>query len=320
MKITEKIQLIDEIEAGLANRNCPLWFPELSPKLARAAWDSLRRDVGLTPHSYGTARVVAHDPTAPRTVFARLPVPWPSNGPEPHLLVELLEGPAARRYEELGLDFATGDDIAESGAVDCIGDAMSILGRVPILRDTILQLVKVIHIVRSQGDDYDVSHSDPQVPFSIFVSVPCRRLPYHSVRVAESILHEAMHLQLTLVEKAVPLVRPSDDRFWSPWKGPNRTPNGILHGLYVFRVIDEFFECLILRGVRDEDSKHQISDRRRQIASEISMLSGFEDALAITRIGRIFVTRLLNDCRLAASHSHSVHAAREFAPRRPARH
>ena len=295
MKITEKSHLINEIEASLANRQCPLWFPELSPKLARLAWESLGRDVGLTPLSYGTVRVLARDPTAPKNVFSRLPFPQLSNARPTHFLIELLEGSAARQYEELGLNFATGDEIAENGAVDCIRDAMSILGRVPSLLKTIVQLIKVVHIVRSQGDDYDVSHSDPRVPFSIFVSVPSRRSPYHSVRVAESILHEAMHLQLTLVEKVVPLVRPSDDQFWSPWKGPNRTPNGILHGLYVFQVINEFFENLIVRGIGDEDIKHHITNRQQQIASEIYMLNGFEDSPALMQIGRDFTSCLVKN-------------------------
>ncbi len=292
MKTTEKNRLIDEIEASLANRNCPLWFPELSPNLARAAWESLRRDVGLTPHNYGTARVLAHDPTAPRTLFARLPVPRLSNGPEPNLLVELLEGSAARRYEELGLDFATGDEIADMGALDCIRDAMSILARVPSLRDTVFQLVKVIHILRAQGDEYDLSHSDPAVPFSVFVSVPERRVPNDALRVSESIVHEAMHLQLTLVDQVLPLVRSSDDRIWSPWKRENRSPDGILHGLYVFQVIDEYFECLLRYGVGDEDPKHHISDRRRQIAAEIRMLTEFEESASFTRFGHVLATRL----------------------------
>ena len=294
MKTTEKSRLIDEIEASLANRDYPLWFPELSPKLARAAWESLRRDVGLAPHNYGTARVLAHDPTAPRTVFARLPVPRPSNGPEPHLLVELLEGSAARRYEELRLDFATGDEIANTRALDCIREAMSILARLPSLRDTLFQLVKVIHILRAQGDEYDVSHSDPVVPFSVFVSVPKSPAHYNSMRVAESIVHEAMHLQLTLIERAGPLVMPSLSRYFSPWKKTYRAPAGVLHGLYVFRVIESYLERQSLAPSDSKKLNEYIHKRRRQICAEIQEVTDFGDCPDLTELGNLFANMLIS--------------------------
>ncbi len=292
MKTTEKSRLIDEIEASLANRNCPLWFPELSPKLARAAWDSLRRDVGLTPHSYGTARVLAHDPTAPRTVFARLPVPRPSNGPGPNLLVEWLDGSAARRYEELGLDFATADEIANTHALDCIQEAMSILARVPSLRDTLFQLVKVIHILRAQGDEYDVSHSDPAVPFSVFVSVPNNNIPNVGLRVMESIVHEAMHLELTLIETALCLVRETNTLLTSPWRTELRPPSGVLHGIYVFTIIARAYGLLLATRNSSSVEANFFRQRLGGIAreTEAAFLSVSSDVL--TSPGQKLLARL----------------------------
>ena len=220
---------------------------------------------------------------------ARLPVPRPSNGLEPHLLVELLEGSAARRYEELGLDFATSDDIANTRALDCIREAMSILARVPSLRDTVFQLVKVIHILRAQGDEYDVSHSDPVVPFSVFVSVPDRHSPYHSVRVAESIIHEAMHLQLTLLENTVSLVFPTEGKYYSPWMGTYRSPRGILHGLYVFAVIYSFFNKLTWLPNSPATIRGYIQKRQCQIAMEVSGIAQIRSCVDLTRAGIKFV-------------------------------
>jgi len=293
MKITQKSRLIDAIEESLTNRNCPLWFPDLSPKLARPAWELLRRDLGLTGRSYGTGRVLACDPTAPRNVVTRLSIPQQSNGQSSHLLVELLGGSAARRYKKLGLSFLSADEIAEAGALGCIQDAMTTLALVPSLRDTVVQLVKVLHIVGSQGHDYDVSHSDPVVPFSVFLSAPQIRAPNGPLRVCESIVHEAMHLQLTLMERTVPLVMSNGSRYFSPWRGTFRSPSGILHALYVFRVIDTYLEQVLLRSSNCPAAMDHVRARRQTIAQETRQVINFRRCPDLTKFGNSLVQRLL---------------------------
>ena len=55
-------------------------------------------------------------------------------------------------------------------------------------------------------------------------------------RLAENIMHEALHLQLTLVESEEPLViRGSGETpIYSPWKNECRTMRGVMHAIYVF--------------------------------------------------------------------------------------
>lgn len=61
---------------------------------------------------------------------------------------------------------------------------------------------------------YDVSHSTPVLPLSIFVSVPGADERHAELRLAESIIHEAMHLQLTFIESlSHSLSRPERQRF-----------------------------------------------------------------------------------------------------------
>ena len=57
-----------------------------------------------------------------------------------------------------------------------------------------------------------------------------------------------MHLQLTLIEGAVPMVAGTGDTLHSPWQGRMRPVQGILHGLYVFRVIQDFHRALLEDG------------------------------------------------------------------------
>ena len=147
--------------------------------------------------------------------------------------------------------------------------------------------------MQAPDDDYDVSHSDPQVPFSIFVSVPQARRPHDALRVVESIVHEAMHLQLTLLEQTLPLVHPSDHTYFSPWKGTYRSPQGVLHALYVFRVIDRFLEQLQAFPVWSAADADYIHTRRDDIARQIGEIETFKDCPALTTWGTEVVRRLM---------------------------
>ena len=105
MKTSAKNDLIGEIGECFTDPNCPLWLPGITPKLVQVAWDSLQRSASLIPDNYGTARVLSNDPKAPRNVFTRLSIPQLADGQSSRLLIELLDGSAACRYENLGLIF-----------------------------------------------------------------------------------------------------------------------------------------------------------------------------------------------------------------------
>ena len=291
MKTIENSRLIDEIWASLANRDCPLWFPEISPQLAKAAWGTLRAYTGLNPNNYGTARVLACDPTVPRAIFSRILIPQPSNDSESQFLVEILDGSAAYRYEELGLNFATCEEITSAQALECIREAMSILAQVPSLHDTVVQLVKVIHILRAQEDEYDVSHSDPAVPFSIFVSTPMNDAQNVAIRVMESIIHEALHLQLTLIEHVCTLVKTDDVMIASPWRRELRPPQGVLHGTYVFGVLMHVY-LFFPSNVLQEFERNFIEQRISEIGKELAVAFSSLKPELLTPTGRLLFSAL----------------------------
>ena len=293
MKTSAKNDLIGEIGECFTDPNCPLWLPGITPKLVQVAWDSLQRSASLTPDNYGTARVLANDPKAPRNVFTRLSIPLLSDGRSSRLLIELLEGSAGCRYENLGLIFVRGDEIANTTTLDCIRDAMSALAHVPSLRDTIIQLVKVVHIVQSDGPDYDVSHSDPQVPFSIFLSIPKQRSAIDSLRVAEAIVHESMHLQLTLVEQLVGLAEETSHRVFSPWKAEYRSIGGIIQGFYVFQVISNFYNELLALPFYRGTPSYYMQKRIDSINEEIHELNISNTQSSLSKHGTLLLSRLL---------------------------
>jgi len=287
--------LPDTIKAALTDPHAPLWLPDITGALADMGQQTLHFLTGITKPHYGTARVLAGDTRAPRHVVACLSYHSGADGVAPNMLAEYLVGDIARRYQEVGLTFYTPDTIANSPVLNCVQEAIATLACLPTLHHTVAKLVRVCHLIKSGDDDYDVSYSDPQVPFSIFVSVPQRRRANDALRVAESIVHEAMHLQLTLIEQATPLVHPSTERYFSPWKGAYRSPQGVLHALYVFRVIDQCLERLLALPGWPLSSTDHMRYRRREIAAQVREIETFKDSPALTALGTRFVQRLMDE-------------------------
>ena len=248
-----------------------------------------RTDISIP--DYGTARVLARRPDVPRHIMARLPV-CPNVENTPAMLIEALSQEDRCRYQDMGLVFCTSDEIMHPAVFNCLQEAVNLLRYEPTLQTTIAALVRVSHVLKAD-DDYDVSHSDPQVPFSIFISVPRRRRPNDALRVIESIVHEAMHVQLTLIERELPLVDMSDSTQFSPWKDTYRPPRGMLHALYVFRVIGRFFERLQTLSVLSVTEESYINNRREEISRQIGEIRTFKECPALTSWGRYVVQGLM---------------------------
>ena len=287
--------LFQHLRAILRNQSTPLWFPGLADPLTAQRWRTLRQQTAITKNDYGTSRVRAGKAEAPRRIVDSLLASPDIGDAASAMLVELLPANDHRNYEEIGLTFYSGAELTTSTIFDCLQDAIHILAQVPTLQKTVGSFVRVCHILKPEDNDYDVSHSDPYVPFSIFVSVPQQRKANCELRIAESIVHEAMHLQLTLLEQALPLIRPSDDTYFSPWKGEPRSPQGVLQALYVFRVIDQFLEQLLTLSIWSSESVDYMRNRRTEIARQIRYIEPFADCPALTELGTCLVRRLLSN-------------------------
>jgi HEXXH motif-containing protein len=164
-----------------------------------------------------------------------------------------------------GLTFA---DNKYSQATAQVQAAAEILDGVDTLADTIGCLVRSIHLLRAPKD-HDVSHSSPQLPFSIFLSIPDLTERDANLRVAESLIHESMHLQLSLLDTAEPLLGTSGVSGYSPWKRELRPVEGLLHGIYVFAVIHQVL------GIIAETQPGRQSycvKRRNEIQTEVGIL------------------------------------------------
>ena len=281
------------IKNALANPYPDPWLPDLTASLAEWGDQGLRSRTGITAADYGTERVLARSAEVPRHVVARLPSRVGVDGPIRQMAVEFLTEACSGLYRDIGLCFYTPKEVANSAVLRCLQDAIDVLARVPTLQATVATLIRTCHVLMPENDAYDVSYSDPLVPFSAFVSVPQRRGPTEALRVAESLVHEAMHLQLTLIERLLPLVEESDQTYFSPWKGTQRSPRGVLHALYIFRAIDSFFGRLLALPGWSVGCVDHMRRRRCEIAEQISEVIAFKDHPALTEGGIRFVRLLV---------------------------
>lgn len=237
--------------------------------------------LSFNPEEYSTSLFLGAD--APAQLLA------PGTGVAPDRLalrLEVMAASVARGFAHRGMDLVDdGDAIAASS--QAISAATSLICLVPPLAKAVDSLVRSVHILRSTDPNIDVSFSDPAIPFSIFLSVP--KGIDADVRIAEAIVHEAMHLQLSLVEQAVPLVIDSGITRYSPWKQAQRPLSGVIHALYVFRVIDQW-----LARISSSTFGTPFVDRRRtQIAAEIEELDLTGCDSGFTSDGHGLLTRLL---------------------------
>ncbi|HEX8214871.1 MAG TPA: HEXXH motif-containing putative peptide modification protein, partial [Allosphingosinicella sp.] len=115
-----------------------------------------------------------------------------------------------------------------------------------------------------------------------------------ALRAAENVVHEAMHLQLSFVEQATPLVADLEATIRSPWKQEPRQLQGVLHGLYVFVCISAFF-----RGLQEVDAlgtpgRKHVEGRLSDIEAEIASVAVGDLKKGLTPAGSAFLNRLLS--------------------------
>jgi HEXXH motif-containing protein len=247
----------------------PLWECELTTELVDQKWAQPGVDRGLDPANYST-------------------VGWLCQGKDQTSADHL-----HRFYDEHGLLPVTEPDLTTIQAWLKIEKAFDVIGQVPLAHACIQKLTRSIHVLQQPEPEIDVSYSHPAIPFSIFVSVCPDDSSISNLRVAESILHETMHLKLTLVEEVRPLIKPNvSGRYFSPWRDELRPAQGVLHGLFVFRAILDFDKALI-PDASSAMEREYLADRIDQIAEELNLLKSFLPCEDLTTDGATLTGNLL---------------------------
>lgn len=206
--------------------------------------------------------------------------------------VELLPSPLARRWQSIGLRFATEGDMDDLRFMEALAKSLDLIRLVPPLHGTLAGMCRSLHVLLASDRHFDVSYSDPSVPFTIFVSCPRVKENNRVERLAENIIHEALHLQLSLVERVEPLVvdGTENEPVLSPWKEGERTLPGLLHAAYVFSNLRCFWKRV---AIAHPNSSSFARKRVEVIDQEIYSARHLVDSPSLTATGRSLATGVL---------------------------
>lgn len=184
---------------------------------------------------------------------------------------------------------------ASPASLRLLGNAFSWIAQVRELATILHAIVNDIHLLSAEPG-YDVSHSEPRWRNSIFVSIPDRGDEIGALRLAESVVHEAMHLQLTNREQLQQLVALDSGLTRSPWRDEARPYQGVLHGLYVFSCLAAFFRNLLSERALGEAGRRHAAKRAREISQDVESIDFEALAAGLTDAGTVLMQR----CRRAA--------------------
>lgn len=281
----------DSIFSIIENPEFLAWFPTLTKQLVNNGWETIYQEYGIQESNYSTESIL-HGRIVNSITATTCLNPTIQNSTKPLRICSIPEEIVAM-YSYTGSKPYSLETLQNSTVLQCLQESLDVLALIPTVYETVSCLVACLHIIQPEDDEFDISYSLPNIPFSIFVSVPSKRMENDRLRVAEAILHEAMHLQLTLIEQCVPMIIETDEKYFSPWKNENRHPKGVLHAIYVFCVIKQFFELLIKQDI-STSSMQFLNDRCNVISNQLTEINDFRNCQYLTESGKILTNRLFN--------------------------
>ena len=271
------------------NNPFPIWSENVAQALVDDRWQIFAQSSQWTPRNYNTAGYLLEDSS-----FSPVKTRISSGSRDQNIYIE---APCSNYLDDFylksGLHPYPDGEIKASQIVTCFQEALQLLEYVVPSSRCIHALVRAIIVLAPDNPDTDISYSHPAIPFSIFISCSAQPSDYQEIRLLEAILHEAMHLQLSLIERYIPLIESTGetDLYYSPWRNELRPARGLLHGLFVFRAIYEFFSILNTRP-QSVRMKFHMNSRLERIAHEIRSLTGFPSSAALTATGALFAEQL----------------------------
>lgn len=262
------------IEACLSDTNSAIWWPGLIISIVH---DLDNYDLLL--NGYTTSSIISNG--AIPSVATRQ-IPGFST-----IKLEFLCEAHAGLFIEQGVRQVDIEIFNSLDLVDRLESALNLIRVVPPLLDIVATLARSIHIIKSEPG-FDISFTDPALPFSIFLSIPSENT-YSDLRLAESIIHESMHLQLSIIEKKICLVENDLSKHFSPWKKMLRPVSGIMHALYVFTAVKQWLDII----AKSSEGVEYARQRTTEIREEISLLDIESCYESLSDFGRILFDTML---------------------------
>ncbi|PSB02367.1 FxsB family radical SAM/SPASM domain protein [Merismopedia glauca CCAP 1448/3] len=132
-----------------------------------------------------------------------------------------------------------------------------------------------------------VSFSDNSVPGALYVSIKQDSRFVDPCDLADSLIHEHRHQKLYLLQRSIPLVARDTPLVSSPWREDLRPPSGLLHAVFVFTHLLEFWLYLSKQGNRDK-ARRQVKIIQSRLLQGITTLR----STALTKVGFNLLDRL----------------------------
>lgn len=276
-------QLKDEL-INFVTQPINLWGSGLTALLINAVWEK----TAYTADNYSTVNAL-FNATKYNVPHERVNL----CGAETVCLEHFSVGYLSSFYQEHDLTSIPHGSITTLSALTKLEMAFTTLSYAPEACTDAALLVRRIQLLHTEDDEIDVSYSHPEIPFTIFVSLCRDNSGVADLRLAESILHEAMHLKLTLIEQHLPLIVPATtSTFFSPWREEQRPVRGVLHAIFVFKAVYDFYERL-KTVLTEEKCLSYVSFRQSDILAEFTQVTGFPKSAGLTAYGASLAANLL---------------------------
>lgn len=120
----------------------------------------------------------------------------------------------------------------------------------PALYAELVSLCSDVQLIRdvSAHPDKSVSFSDDSVPGAIYLAPPIRWDEETTYDTADSLIHEHRHQKLYLIGRAAEFLHTDFPLVASPWREEPRPPSGLLHALFVFTELVNFWRWAQVTG------------------------------------------------------------------------
>ena len=269
------------------------WTAALPAALRQVGVSDLLIPLGLDFDSYGTARMMARDAKEARRIIGKVDPPVGVKGGL--VLLECLSVRAVAELDAVGLSLRRVDESTDPEDIDILRQAWHLTHAVwPELSSSVEHLVRCVHLLKAPSPEVDCSFSRPDLPFSVFLSIPDHGSYARIERVAEALVHETMHLQLSLLERRIQLVESdrSETVTFSPWRNCERNVQGVLHALHVFVIVQRLWQLAAQRQPRGLD-RGFAEARVRAVRDEVAGAQLLLASPGITQEGWQLVRQLL---------------------------
>jgi len=174
-----------------------------------------------------------------------------------------------------GLDFAAaavtaGLDYQETHRT-LVERALTLVARYdPATFAVLAEVTQVVALKPAGAGGYtNVSHSD--LPGAFILGVM-----HHPFELADAIVHEHYHNRLFCIEEAGSFFDPAqdaltDERYYSPWRDEPRPLRGVLHALFVYTPVCEFWLAVYGDRERQADVSDYAMDRIIRIPAQLDL-------------------------------------------------